>query len=214
MKKMLVVGVLMIWTQSLFAQTFAEWFKQKKTQIKYLTQQIAALQVYAGYLGKGYHIAQQGLTTIGEIKKGEFGLHQVFFSSLSAINPSIGQYAKVAEIISLQLSIVEKYKSCYQKVQQSSYFNSKEVNYIYIVFTHLLNDCTSDISELIMLTTNGQLQLSDDERLQRIDQLFNDMQDKYAFTQSFSNETNLMALARLQDQSDIHKMSGFYNLQK
>lgn len=120
----------------------------------------------------------------------------------------------MAEIISLQISIVEKYKSCYQKVQQSGYFNSKEVNYIYTVFTHLLNDCTSDISELIMLTTNGQLQLSDDERLQRIDQLFNDMQDKYAFKQSFSNETNLMALARLQDQSDMHKMSGFYNLQK
>jgi hypothetical protein len=212
MKKMLVVSVLMIGTQSLFAQTFAEWFKQKKTQIKYLTQQIAALQVYAGYLEKGYHIAQQGLTTIGDIKNGEFGLHQIFFSSLSTVNSSIGRYAKVTEIISLQLNIIKTFKSCYQKVQQSGQFNSNEVAYIYTVFTNLLNDCTSDISVLIMITTNGQLQLSDDERLRRIDQLYNGMQEKYTFSQNFSKDANLLALSRQKEQNNVNIMSSLYQL--
>lgn len=43
------------------AQTFDEWFRQKKTQKKYLVQQIAALKVYLGYLKEGYEIAQKGM---------------------------------------------------------------------------------------------------------------------------------------------------------
>ena len=60
------------------AQTFSEWFRQKKTQKKYLLQQIAALQVYIGYAQKGYRIAKEGLTTIGGFTKGEFDLHSDF----------------------------------------------------------------------------------------------------------------------------------------
>ena len=41
------------------AQTFAEWFRQSATQKKYLLQQIAALQVYIGYVQKGYSIAKE-----------------------------------------------------------------------------------------------------------------------------------------------------------
>ncbi len=39
------------------AQTFDEWFRQSATQKKYLLQQIAGLQVYIGYVQKGYSIA-------------------------------------------------------------------------------------------------------------------------------------------------------------
>jgi hypothetical protein len=209
---LVILIVSLQWPSSAKSQTFAEWFSQKKTQLKYLAQQIASLQVYAGYLEKGYHVAQQGLTTIGDIKNGEFNLHQAFFSSLSKVNPSVSHYTKVAEIIALQVSIVEQYKKGYKQAQQSGMFDNNEVGYIYNVFTSLLNDCTNDISELITLTTDGRLQLKDDERLQRIDLLYNDMQDKYTFTQSFCNETNVMALSRQKDINDARLMQSMYNI--
>ncbi|MCH5688762.1 conjugal transfer protein TraI [Niabella sp. W65] len=53
MKKILLFLLLVVSAGSnLQAQTFAEWFQQKKTQKKYLLQQIAALQVYIGYAKK------------------------------------------------------------------------------------------------------------------------------------------------------------------
>src|ERR1019366_7395881 len=147
MKKLILLTAIgLLGISGLEAQTFAEWFRQKKTQIRYLEQQIAALKVYTGYLEKGYHIAQSGLTTIGEIKNGEFSLHQTFFSSLSQMNPAIGAGARVAEIIALQLSIIEKYTTCYQQVRQSHVFNSGEINTVYTVFTSLLNDCANDLT--------------------------------------------------------------------
>ena len=50
MKKLLIMFLLGMLATTTQAQTFAEWFKQKKTQKKYLVQQIAALQVYIGCL--------------------------------------------------------------------------------------------------------------------------------------------------------------------
>ena len=70
MKKCFLCIVLLITTILCNAQGLSEWFNQKATQKKYLLQQIAALQVYIGYLQKGYSIAKTGLTTIGNIKNG------------------------------------------------------------------------------------------------------------------------------------------------
>lgn len=45
-------------------QTWGEFFQQKKTQKRYLLQQIAALQVFIGQAKKGYDLVGSGLRTI------------------------------------------------------------------------------------------------------------------------------------------------------
>ena len=52
----------------------------KKTQKKYLLQQIAALKVYISYAKKGYNIVSSGINTIRDIKKGELNLHNNFYN--------------------------------------------------------------------------------------------------------------------------------------
>src|SRR6478672_7152591 len=138
------------------AQTFDEWFKQRKTQKKYLIEQIAALQMYVGYVQKGYSIAKKGLTTIGTIKKGDFNLHSDFFSSFKTVNPSIRNYAKVADIIAFQVKIIQTYKAAYKHAQSFSLFSSNEIDYIYKVFTNLITYSTADIDELMKVITANE----------------------------------------------------------
>ena len=38
---------------------------------------------------------------------------------------------------------------------------------------------------LIAVTTDGNSEMTDDERIKRVDGIYDDMEDKYAFTQSF-----------------------------
>lgn len=212
MKKVMLSIIWCCAIHSTFAQTWSEWFSQKKTQIKYLTQQIAAFQVYAGYLQKGYHIAQQGLTAISDIKNGEFNLHKNYFGSLSTVSPAIAKDDRIAEIIAMQVSIVQRYRKAYSNAQSSGQFNSTEIDYIYNVFTHLLDDCSNDLTELINLTTAGKYQLTDEERLKRLNVLYGSMQNKYAFEQSFCNQTNTMALARMKDGNDATMLQHLYNI--
>ena len=188
---------------SLQAQTFAEWFRQKKTQKKYLLQQIAALQVYIGYAQKGYKIAKEGLTIIGSFTRGEFNLHTDYINSLKSVNPEIKHYAKVADIIALQVKIVQNYNRSYRQLNSSNAFSDNELAYISRVFSKLLDDCAKTLDELITITTYGKLEMKDDERLQKIDKLYLDMQDNFTFSQSFSNDAKVLAASRLKEKTDV-----------
>lgn len=204
MKKMLLFLLILVsMTGSLKAQTLAEWFQQKKIQKKYLLQQIAALQIYIGYAQKGYQIAKEGLTTIGGFTRGEFNLHADYFNSLKVVNPEIKHYAKVAEIIGLEIKIVQNYNSTFRKLKSTDAFSNDELSYIRSVFTNLLDDCEKTLDELIAVTTDGKLEMTDDERMARIDKLYLDMQDKFTFCNSFSNDAKLLAASRIKEQTEV-----------
>lgn len=185
-------------------QTWEEWFQQTKTQKKYLLEQIAALQVYLGYVKKGYDISNKGLSTISKIKKGDFDLHGDFFGSLKSVNPRIRDYAKVADIIAFQLRIMKETKQALQGVRQLNQFTTGEVEYCSTVIGNLLEDCLKSIDELVLLTAADQLEMKDDERIRRIDDLYADMQNKYAFSASFSEEMGLLSVQRMREQHEVN----------
>ena len=212
MKKLIAIIILTISVTLCKAQTFAEWFKQKETQKKYLIQQIAAFQVYLGYVQKGYSIVQKELTTISNIKKGDFNLHRDFFGALKTINPKIANYAKVADIVLFQIKTVQVYKDTYKQVQATHLFNAGEVEYVFEVFTNLLSDCTDVIDELITVTTDGKLEMKDDERLKRIDALYTSMQDKYTFAQSFGEQTKVLMVQRMKEKNDAQISRTLYGI--
>jgi hypothetical protein len=94
---MIRLFIIMLCSMSCYtsiAQTpnWNEWFRQKKTQLKYLAEQIAALKVYLEYLKKGYDVAQKGLSTIELIKSGSFSLHKDYFNSLKQVSPGSEEF--------------------------------------------------------------------------------------------------------------------------
>jgi hypothetical protein len=204
MKKVLILSLLILAGMFGKAQTFDEWFDQKKTQKKYLIQQIAAFKVYLGYVQKGYAIAQKGLAAIIESKKGDFGLHNGFFQSLEDVNPKISKYAKVADIIALQFKTMQVYRDVSKQVRLNKLFSSGEMNFINGVFEKLLDDCSDINSDLTIVITSGKLEMKDDERLKRIDYLYSNMQDAYTFAQGLGTETKLLSLQRMKEENDIH----------
>lgn len=186
------------------AQTLAEWFQQKKTQIQYLGDQIAALKAYAVIAKKGYAIAKSGLATIGNIKKGDFAVHSNYFSSLAKVNPNVKAYTKIAGIISMQIAIVKECQKQRKDIQRSGEFNSNEIVYLEKVFDNLLQGCTEIMNQLIAVTTDGLLEMKDDERIQNIDKLYEQMQDRWLFMQGFGNTNSMMMLQRMEDQNDVN----------
>jgi hypothetical protein len=185
------------------AQNWQEWMHQKKTQIKYLVNQIAALQIYAGYVQKGYAIAEEGLSAIHNIRRGDFSLHEAYLISLKRVNPNIKSYWKVADIIAMQIKIVQGYHKQKNVILQCNQFTKDEISYCNKVFTNLLNDCSDIIGQLILLTTNGNAEMKDDERIKRIDALYTDIKDKYVFAKHFSGEVNVLAMQRAMDAGNV-----------
>jgi hypothetical protein len=166
-----------------------------QADIQAMIKQIAKLEINIVDMEKGYRIAQGGLTTIGEIKKGEFNLHSLFFSSLESVNPSVAKYSKIAGIISDELSIVSAFKSILQKLNGSR-TGPNEINYIQAVFSNMSGQCTQSLNSLIDILTDDTLEMTDDERIKRIDGIYSDMEDKQAFTQSFVSRASGLMIQR------------------
>ncbi len=204
MKKILLLLVASMVSLLCFSQTWDEWFRQKKTQKKYLLEQIAALRVYLGYAKQGYSIAKKGLGTINDIKHGDFHLHDGYFNSLKAVNPEIKNYAKVADIIALQLKIVKQSRQCMIAVRELGQFTPAEMDQCALVFSNLLTDCVKNIDELMLLITSGKIEMKDDERLKRINALYSDMQDKYGFCSSYTEEMTLLTVQRMREQYEVN----------
>lgn len=188
MKKIfLVILITAITTGNLRAQA-----KQQRM----LLEQIAALQVYIGYAQKGYSTVKKGLHTIGDLKRGEFNLHKDYLNSLKTVNPKIKKYARVTEIIVLQIKIMKSYKSLNQQIRQDDLFHGDEIDYIKRVFERLIKNCDDNLDELLTIITDGQLEMKDDERMKRIDRFYQNIFDNYTFSESFSNQTKILAVSK------------------
>jgi hypothetical protein len=177
-------------------------FAHAQSDIQAMLKQIAKLEIYIIDLEKGYKIAQEGLTTIGEIKKGEFNLHSIFFSSLESVNPSVAKYSKIAVIISDQLSIISTFKSLIQHLNNSGRITNAELQYVQAVYSNMSDECTKTLNALIEVTTDGTLEMTDDERIKRIDGIYEDMEDKYAFSQRFCAEATGVYFLRTDETSE------------
>ncbi|WP_202703572.1 hypothetical protein [Flavobacterium sp. UGB4466] len=181
-------------------------------QRKELLLQIAALQIYIDYAKKGYSAVSKGLNFIGDVKKGEVNLHGDYFTSLLKINPRVRYYYKTAEIISLQFKIMKIYKSTYTKLKTDDLFQGNELDYIERSFIKLLESCNHTLDELLVLTTDSELELKDDQRIERIDELYKTMVDNYEFCLSFSNEAKLLSLSKSYEQKDAESTQSIYGL--
>jgi len=195
------VGVLL--STSTSAQNWNEWFKQKKTQKKYLVQQVAALQMYLKYLKEGYDIAKKGLNVIGNIKQGKFDLDNTYLTSLRTVNSSIGSSARTTSIIAYQRLLIRQLRRLEDDSDGTDYLTEDEKRYVALVYTNMVQESERVLEDLERVLSNNELEMRDDERLEQIEDLYVDSIDMYSFARSFSNSTRLMISQRSFDNAEI-----------
>src|SRR5450432_350872 len=122
MKKFITLILIVMQTSAGHSQDLGNIFNQKAADLKSMGKQIALLQLYIGWLDKGYSIARSGLNLIGEIKQGDLNIHNVFFSSLGDVSPIIRRCARVAAIIELVQSVTKEL----DKIELIKYLNNEE----------------------------------------------------------------------------------------
>lgn len=194
MKKLVLLLIVMgMSIQNLQAQ--AKWRKE-------LLLQIAALQVYIDYAKKGYNVVKKGLNFIGDLKKGELNLHSDYFNSLKKINPKIKKYSRVADIILLQLKIIKISNNTFKQLRRDDLFNGNELDYIERSFDRLFENCDRTLDELLIVTTDAELEMKDDQRVERIDALYGAMISDYEFCLEFSNKAKMLTLSKAKEKND------------
>lgn len=192
--------------QPVSAQTFAEWFSQGKTQLKYLTQQIAALNALRVSGEQGYSMLKNEWGAIGNWKNGEFGLHQTYYASLSSVSPVVKSSVSVSDLQSRQQSMV----ALFGALRKLPGLYTDELVYIAAVREKVMAAYGNDLSELQKVMQSGVLVMSDDERLKRVKALTAELQDQYEFSCSFSAEVRMLSVQRIREQNEVQTLNGVY----
>lgn len=165
-------------------------------------EKLAQLRKILKNMYQGYEIVSKGYNTIKDISKGTFSIHDGFLNGLMQISPSVRKYKRIADIISLQIQLVKEYKSALKRFQSSNLFNTNEIGYIRNVYNNLFKRSLQNLDELTMTITAGKLRMSDDERINTIDRIYNDMGDKVVFLRTFNKENNVLVIQRGREMID------------
>jgi hypothetical protein len=190
------------------AQTFSEWWFQKKTQIKYLGLQIAALAQYGSYVKQGYNIAHNGLSAISGFTGDEMNLHGSYYNSLKTVNPAIKDNPQANTIAQYAAAIPPQF----DRLNRLNGLDAATRRYIASVKNRVLAECDADITELQLVMTSGDAEMTDDERLKRLNQISERMKEKYAFTLTFCNQVRTLLLQRDQDLNNTQTLRRYYEI--
>lgn len=209
----LLVSGFVSGSSSLQAQSFSEWFKQKKTRKKYLLAQIAALGTYVKAVEQGYDIAQDGLTAVCGLKGGNFMQHALHFQSLQMVSPRVKGYLKVAAIPEMEDQMAQCRQSVLTDKNVTGYLNERELVAVRQLFNEASIASKPALEELEMLSTDHTLAMTDDERITQVDQLYAAVKNRVNHTYRVCRLIRAVAAARRTDHRDMTaRLSDLYGL--
>ncbi|WP_343748158.1 TerB family tellurite resistance protein [Fluviicola sp.] len=159
-----------------------------------------------------YDILNNGYNEIRDISKGDYSQHKSYLDGLLNVSPTVRNYSRVATIIKYQYQLVAENRKAYARFSSSKMFGPQELDYMSRVYNQLLNQSLNNLEELTTILTNGKTRMSDDERLQAIDRIYADMEEKLNFLKAFNNSTGALALQRQRERNDVKSVEKLYGI--
>ena len=208
MKKIIVLFIVLSTciTSKLSAQS------EEVQQLLLNVEKLAQFKQILSDLKKGYQIISVGYSTIKDLSQGNFNLHKTFLDGLMMVSPTVKKYKRIADIINNQVMIVKEYKNAFNRFKQDDNFSPEEIVYLGKVYGNLFKQSLNDLDELLVIITDSKLRMSDDERLEAIDRIFSNMQDKLLFLRHFNNNTTILAIRRAREKNNASTVQKIYGI--
>jgi hypothetical protein len=161
---------------------------------------------------QGYMILERGYRTIKDISEGNYTIHQAFFDGLAAVSPAVRNYKRIPYIIDYQKLLLKEYRSAYDRFRQDPNFKLEELEYLARVYSFLFEASLRNLDDLVTIITATKLSMTDYERMQAVDRIFYDMQNKLMFLNGFNNSTYMVAVQRAKSKNDVNTMKKLYGV--
>lgn len=185
---------------------------QEMQQLLLDIEKLTQLKGILSDMKTGYQIYEQGYSSISSLSKGNFNLHQTYLNGLLAISPAVKNYARIADILTMQASLIREYKRKQALFRQSGRFSVSELSYMNDVYTRLVSQTLNDAGELADVLMAGKLRMSDVERIKAIDRIYTGSSERLQFLRSFNNQGVAIALQRVKEAGDTQTLNLLYGI--
>jgi regulatory protein YycH of two-component signal transduction system YycFG len=207
MKQSFCILIIVLVATSASAQT------QEATQLVLNYEKLKQLEEILDNMYKGYKVLTKGYNRIKDIAEGNYTLHQVFLDGLFAVNPSVAKYKRIPDIIRYQSLLMKEYRRAFNRFKNDPNLTPDEVKYLERVYSYLVKQSLRNLEELTMIVTANKLRMSDDERIQSIDRIYFDIENKLSFLRYFNNSTQVLVVQRAKDESEVGTVKKLYEVE-
>ncbi len=200
------ISVLIVLKQDVNGQS------QEAQQLLLDVQKLASLKNILTDLKKSYDIISNGYSSIKNISEGNFNMHDAFLNSLLQISPVVKKYYRVSDIIKGQAKMMSEYKSAFALFKTSRLFSDDELHYMAVVYKNLFNQSVKNLDDLLTILTANKLRMSDDERLENIDNIWSKVDNEISFLKHFNSNAKVLGFQRAREQNDISAINKMYDV--
>ena len=127
------------------------------------------------------------------------------------MSPVVANSFKVNEVLLIQQQIIRDFKNLLQDVRGHPNLNPDEIEYIQAVYQGMLTTGNASLEELAVITTSGEVEMKDDERLLRLDKIHEDVLDQYSFVQDFIACVHMLSGSRAKERSQWQRIEDLYS---
>lgn len=186
--------------------------KAQSAEIQQLILNIEKLSQFKKILSdmkKGYDMLSGGYKTVKDMSEGNFSLHKTFLDALMQVSPVVKNYKRVGDIVEYQVTLIKESRKGIDRILKNESFSSNEIQYFEKVYSNLSKESLRNIEELTSIITADTFRMSDDERLEAIDKIYADMQQKVLFLRDFNGSASVLALQRFKELNDAQTVRSF-----
>ena len=166
------------------------------------------------------NIQKQIENTLSKLKLGEIAqwtekqkaIYQQYFDELWRVKSLIAYYSRITEIIGKQKQLIAEYKRAFTLVQKDIHFSPDEIDYIYSVYTGIIDQSVNSLDQILLLVQSFTVQMSDAERLALLTRSADEIETSIRDLREFTNQNIQLSLQRAKDLEDIKTIRELYGI--
>ena len=139
-------------------------------------------------------------------------LYKKYYDELWKVRNTLATYHRIALILQRQKQLVQQYKFTWQMVNQDKHFSRSEIDYMYLVYTGIINQSVYNLDELMMVINSDKTQMTDAKRLEVINKVGDNIDRNYTDLQQFNNQNTQLSINRSKDENEIKTVKRLYGL--
>jgi len=139
-------------------------------------------------------------------------LYADYFDELWKVKAAITYYQRVKDIIANQLLLVKEYKAAYALFQQDKNFTKDEIDYMYWIYTGILNESIKNLDQVFVVSNAFATQMSDAKRMEIINEAADKIDQNLTDLRQFNNQNKMLSFQRAAEKNEIEVVKKLYGL--
>jgi len=152
------------------------------------------------------------LTEISEWVEKQRAQYASYFDELWQIKSKLTNYRRVKDIIEKQIKLLNECKAALALFKQDKNFTADELEYMQNVYSGLMDDSIKNLDQLSLVVNAFVTQMSDAKRMEIINAVDNELDEKLSGLRAFNNQNKVTSLQRAAEKGNLETVKKLYGL--